>query len=140
MRISDWSSDVCSSDLDIANLFQPWSYPGTTLYRKWADRPALAAPASVGATEWQPSPELSRWTPLTTPAPHPAPPMATTARPDAATVLTEARRLANGGDWTSATGLCQQLIDLEPLDADAHYLLALILGQDRKSTRLNSSH
>src|SRR3546814_5296099 len=54
--------------------------------------------------------------------------MATTARPDAATVLTEARRLANGGDWTSATGLCQQLIDLEPLDADAHYLLALILG------------
>src|SRR3546814_9327178 len=61
-------------------------------------------------------------------SPHPAPPMATTARPDAATVLTEARRLANGGDWTSATGLCQQLIDLEPLDADAHYLLALILG------------
>src|SRR5690606_4612997 len=36
--------------------------------------------------------------------------------------------LRNGGDWLAASGLCQQLIDLEPLDADAHYLLALILG------------
>src|SRR3546814_3990861 len=48
MRISDWSSDVCSSDLPVGVVaaITPWNFPSAMIPRKIA--PALAAGCAVG--------------------------------------------------------------------------------------------
>jgi chemotaxis protein methyltransferase CheR len=120
---------------EIANLFQPCSAPGTTLYRKQggeALRPSAPTPAAWPAPEiaWPPAPEPP---PIVLPPP---PPLPAAARrepapgPDAPTDrLAEVRRVANAGDWPRAEDLCRDRLAQDPLDAEAHYLLALVLGQ-----------
>src|SRR3546814_19168090 len=49
MRISDWSSDVCSSDLHIARTFRrrrPGNFPPCTLSKHWCRAGASASPCS----------------------------------------------------------------------------------------------
>src|SRR3546814_5932047 len=53
MRISNWSSDVCSSDLDPTGESASWPPP------PWRPRPSPAQPAEIGLAqcwveEWQP--------------------------------------------------------------------------------------
>src|SRR3546814_19297693 len=50
MRISDWSSDVCSSDLPVGVVaaITPWNFPSAMITRKIA--PALAAGCAVVLT------------------------------------------------------------------------------------------
>src|SRR3546814_4665231 len=51
MRISDWSSDVCSSDLLLTEIPQPQHAGAVALYRLWQDlTPAGGLPARDGFT------------------------------------------------------------------------------------------
>lgn len=132
--------------LDIANLFHPYPVADTTLYRKWTDRPVQVLPAvhdtAAGGWVGRLPPALSPplWVPPTLPPvddrrPAPsAPPRDRAQASSSVAVLGEARQLANAGDWAGATAQCQRLLDAEPLDADAHYLMALIASHRGEAT------
>lgn len=134
--------------LEVANLFDPWPVPGATFYRKWADapsRPALELPPSrVTPAPASRSIPLSSWTPPVLPE---IPAMTVTHGPPADTPsqdqpiagpLIRVRHLANAGDWSAATALCQQHLDRHPLDADAHYLMGLIRSHERAADAAGS--
>jgi chemotaxis protein methyltransferase CheR len=122
---------------EIANLFQPLSAPGTTLYRKQVGasvRPArpVLPPLTIAAPVW-PDP-----TPGPVPSPEPPPPVQDTTTPPVAPPpaaaapadpMTEVRQVANAGDWPRAEALCLARLQQDSLDADAHFLLGLVLGQ-----------
>lgn len=138
--------------LAISNLFDPYPVAETTLYRKLADRPQAPSqhrpgidtptPAIRAAALRPPNPALHgrshapetagvRRSGTTTGAgpATPAEPAAVVAGGDRGDpTLKEARRLANAGEWLAAATQCKRCLDTEPLDADAHYLLALVLG------------
>lgn len=113
--------------LEIANLFEPVPVNDTTLYRKAASkawRPAgspalpLAAPAPAPAAVASP--------PAAKPRARPSERPAARGGNDGEVSIAAARRLANLGQWTQANHVCQQLLKASPLDAEAHYLMALV--------------
>src|SRR3546814_8192349 len=115
MRISDWSSDVCSSDLEEAT--QALAESGATLVAVesnpidavWADRP-------------QPSDAKL------------------TVQPDVAAGKSSAQKRQEIADWLAAKKA--DAVVLSALDSIAWALNVRggDVAQDRKSTRLNSSH
>src|SRR3546814_16362786 len=64
MRISDWSSDVCSSDLSVAPRLHQYRAGGP------AARPARTAPAAETGNAYSPAPAYRRRRPAA--APHTA--------------------------------------------------------------------
>src|SRR3546814_9794721 len=119
MRISDWSSDVCSSDL------------------------ILALNASNGAVLWQATASLESGSVFG--AASPAAGEATIVAGFSSGEV-QAYRYENGRDlWEDALARTSMALSVSTLpDVDADPVIdrgrVFALGHDRKSTRLNSSH
>ncbi|MEQ8664910.1 MAG: CheR family methyltransferase [Rhodospirillales bacterium] len=134
--------------LELIDYFDPVPFDGTTVYRnqvpgtnKGRNGMRVTPPASSSP---QPEPVFTPAVPEPrlpdVPAPVPvAPPPARVAAVPAApsppptstpgteeSAISTIRGLANQGDWQKATQECQALIEAAPMDADAHFLLALI--------------
>src|SRR3546814_2687777 len=118
MRISDWSSDVCSSDLDSTILLRrPDIAEAESLLR--------AANASIGAARAAFFPKIS----LTAVA---------------GTMSLGLSNLLGGGSdtWTVAPSATMPIFDFGRTKGNLRYAEASrdVALADRKSTRLNSSH
>src|SRR3546814_9334461 len=109
MRISDWSSDVCSSDLGLTPHAGAAGETGMNLSRKII---VVGLLASVAACAPKPPP------------PPPPPP------PEPVVIIVPPRPIPQ--NQAAAT----QILPMRGLDG--HF--ATLNSQDRKSTRLNSSH
>src|SRR3546814_6650054 len=118
MRISDWSSDVCSSDLGprIVDLSADFRLTDPAVYAEWYGNahpaPALLTEAVYGLTEY------------------------------ARGLLPTARIAACPGCYPTAALLALlPLVEGHAVDASTISVFAMSgVSGDRKSTRLNSSH
>src|SRR3546814_3563421 len=114
MRISDWSSDVCSSDLSVSDIQR--NDPGFIADRASWLRDNAQSPAARALL---------------------AQPHRLSKRPASVAswykvLLTNARAAAADGQYALAYQIASQVDDAYPDGVD--------LEADRKSTRLNSSH
>ena len=121
---------------------------GTTAYQKPAPGkrslanpnvyPAWSAPVEAPAAgRFQPKRHVAR-KPVerrVVAAPQPAQPV----RTDAVSKLERARVLADKGEWQAAEGICRELIRTEPLDAAAHFTLALVLAHTAGAAEAQNS-
>src|SRR3546814_1588205 len=113
MRISDWSSDVCSSDLDAVN------------YHAWN---------AILKTLEEPQPGRYLWLVVSNPARLPATIRSRCQRLDFPLPPRDEARA-----WLQAQGHAQKAAD-EALEAARGHPGLADAWLDRKSTRLNSSH
>src|SRR3546814_10029877 len=117
MRISDWSSDVCSSDLD---------FPGMTFAPRFSSEgnEVIMSMAKDGNTEiYTVDLRTRRQTRLTN---HPAIDTSPSFSPDSREIT-----------FNSDRGGSPQIY---VMNRDGSNVRRISRGQDRKSTRLNSSH
>lgn len=93
-------------------------YPEAIVYQKSAVMPDSPEPPAV-----PPPLIMAPRVPASAPAPKPHPPSPALAMPDP---LQRAWHLANRGELRQAETLCQTLIDQSPMNAEPHYLRAVL--------------
>src|SRR3546814_9755881 len=122
MRISDWSSDVCSSDLSL--LPEGFGNPAETPAPKSSPAPGAAPTPTPAPTNGAAPPSVAPTLGTTT----------VTPAADAGEEEEEGEEVESGGlKYDLPPGARRLLTRIGPLTPETG-------GLDRKSTRLNSSH
>lgn len=139
------------SFLEIAKAFEPVQLSGMTLYRNsghaaaeavgFASSPGTAAPgADASAKARRPEPGEIDWRPPrlwpmpsflheVETGPIPSAEDKSDEEDQCSDRLAAARQLANSGRWAEAEQRCREALSLDALDAEARYLLSLVLEQ-----------
>jgi chemotaxis protein methyltransferase CheR len=119
--------------LSLFQQFEVHNFPGTVVYRKSLNAPFFALddrsdPASIAAI----APPIAALKPIRSypvPQQYAETPSAGAPQPTSQDLLRVARESADRGEWQAARQQCGQVLALDPLCRDAHYLMAQIHEQ-----------
>jgi chemotaxis protein methyltransferase CheR len=115
------------SSIELFRQFEAVHTPTVTAYRK-PDAGSPVEPPAPAWTPWSDSDFESSLSPVREGAPSVAREM-NAMPPSTASLddLEEARIHADRGEWASAEAICRRLLETDPLNAPAHFILGLIL-------------